>query len=464
MWATMCRLPQAGPDGGSTPMSAGLPAGRHVVRGDDGYEAARRATVWNGLLPDRFPDVIVAAGDVEDVIGAIRHATATGHRISVCSGGHNWSASHLRDGGLLIDVSRLDHCAIDVERRVAVVGPGLRGSALSAELDALGLFFPTGHCVGVGLGGYLLQGGYGWNGRALGPACESVLGIDVVTAAGERRYCDRQQHPDLYWAARGSGPGFFAVVTAFHLRLHPRPGACGYGLYSYPIELADDVFGWACSIGPQVEASVELKLIASRRAAGPAGAGIVVSGHVFADCDADAKAALAILGSCPVVNRAAGKIGYAETTVADSQLANMSDSPEGHRYVVDNMWTSAPAAELLPGIRRIIATLPPAPSHLMMYNWGRSPARRQLLYGLEDELNLTVCAAWPDPADDERYRDWPAAQLAAMAHLSSGVNLGDENLGRRPARFATEENMARLDRVRAHYDPDGRFHSWLGRL
>jgi FAD/FMN-containing dehydrogenase len=54
--------------------------------------------------------------------------------------------------------------------------------------------------------------------------------------------------------------------------------------------------------------------------------------------------------------------------------------------------------------------------------------------------------------------------MAAMAHLSSGVGLADENLGRRPAKFASEENMARLDRIRAEYDPDGRFHSWLGRV
>ena len=41
--------------------------------------------------------------------------------------------------------------------------------------------------------------------------------------------------------------------------------------------------------------------------------------------------------------------------------------------------------------------------------------------------------------------------------------LADENLGRRPAKFITDPNMARLDKVRSAYDPDGRFHSWMGR-
>jgi len=51
-------------------------------------------------------------------------------------------------------------------------------------------------------------GGYGWNSRVYGLACENVLGLDVVTADGEQVHCDENQHADLYWAARGSGPGF----------------------------------------------------------------------------------------------------------------------------------------------------------------------------------------------------------------------------------------------------------------
>lgn len=37
-------------------------------------------------------------------------------------------------------------------------------------------------------------------------------------------------------------------------------------------------------------------------------------------------------------------------------------------------------------------------------------------------------------------------------------------LGARPAPFASAEAMERLDRVRAEYDPQGRFHSWMGRV
>ena len=54
--------------------------------------------------------------------------------------------------------------------------------------------------------------------------------------------------------------------------------------------------------------------------------------------------------------------------------------------------------------------------------------------------------------------------MRAMEHVSTGIQLADENLGRRPARFVSDENLARLDRIRAQYDPEGRFHPWMGRV
>jgi FAD/FMN-containing dehydrogenase len=444
---------------------AGL-TGRHYSRGSDDYERVRRAVVWNGLVPERFPDVIVQAETAEDVGAALRYAAANGHRVGVRSGGHSWAASFLRDGGLLLDVSRLDHCVIDTERKIATVGPGKVGSVLGAELDQHGLFFPAGHCEGICVGGYLLQGGYGWNSKVFGPACESILGIDVVTASGEELYCDAEHYSDLYWAARGSGPGFFAVVTSFRLQLQPKPAVCGSSLYIYSADFVDEVFTWARSVSTHIDDRVELQIITSKDlpALGLDNPSIVVASPVFAESESEASDALAILGTCPVVDKAIVKVPYAATDLAGWYGAIMSNYPDGHRYAADNMWTSASAEELLPGIRRIIDTMPPPPSHFLMFNWAPRTARQDLFYGLEDEINLALYAVWDDPADDRLRGDWPRSNMAGMADLASGVGLADENLGRRPAKFATDANMARLDEIRAKYDPSGMFHSWMGRL
>jgi FAD/FMN-containing dehydrogenase len=434
-------------------------------RGTDDYEAARRATVWNSILPDRFPAVIMQARDAKDVVAAVRHARAQGYRVGVRSGGHSWNASHLRDGGMLLDVSRLDHCSVDTDRMIAHVGPGKIASVFANELDSQGLFFPAGHCEGIRLGGYLLQGGYGWNSKIVGPACESVLGLEVVTADGEKIYCDPENHPDLYWAARGSGPGFFGVVTSFTLRIYRRPAVLGTCLYMYPIDVVDEVFTWGRSIASEIDDRVELQILTSRGApeTGSDEPSITIASPVFADSEEQATKALAALGSCPVVDRATVSLPFMPTTLANWYTAVMTKYPEGHRYSVDNMFTSAPAEELLPGIRKIIETMPPHPSHFIFTGWKTSADRTDMVYGVEDEIYMALYTSWHDPADDARFSDWAPSNMAAMSHLATGISLADENLARRPAKFITDANMARLDQLRAAYDPDGMFHSWMAR-
>lgn len=71
------------------------------------------------------------------------------------------------------------------------------------------------------MGGYLLNGGWGWNAGEWGPACMSVTGVEMLTADGELVYADGTNNSDLFWAARGAGPGFFVAVTRFDLALKP---------------------------------------------------------------------------------------------------------------------------------------------------------------------------------------------------------------------------------------------------
>ncbi|PJE22995.1 MAG: oxidoreductase [Mycobacterium sp.] len=417
-------------------------------------------------MPDRYPDVIVQATDADDIKAALAYAKAHGHKVSIKSGGHSFAASHLRDGALLLDVSRLDHASIDADKMTAVAGPGKGGSLLMADLQAQNLFFPGGHCKGVCLGGYLLQGGYGWNSRIYGPACESVTALDVITADGEQIHCDAENHPELYWAARGAGPGFFGVVTSFYLKVYPRPAVCGTSVYVYPLDLADEVYTWARNVSADVDRRVEMQIIATASVPemGLDIPAIVMASPAFADSEEEAKEALALFETCPVVDRALVKNPYMPTDLPTWYDVVMTHYLEDHRYTADNMWTSASAKELLPGIRNIVDTLPPSPSHFLWLNWGPSPTRQDMAYSVEDEIYLALYGSWKDPADDAKYADWAQSNMAAMSHLATGIQLADENLGQRPARFATDEAMVRLDKARATYDPDGLFNSWMGRI
>src|SRR5262249_8441016 len=152
-----------------------------------------------------------------------REAAADGRRIAVKSGGHNWRGACLRDDSLLLDLGALKRIEVEPESLLARAEPGVTHQELADAIVPHGLGFPIGHCPTVGLGGYLLAGGYGWNPRTWGTAGWSVDAIDAVTVDGEELLIDAVNPPDLFWAARGGGGGFPAVALRYHLRLKPLP-------------------------------------------------------------------------------------------------------------------------------------------------------------------------------------------------------------------------------------------------
>jgi FAD/FMN-containing dehydrogenase len=435
-------------------------------RGDDGYEQVRCATPGNNRVPGRYPDVIVKAATEADVVEAVKMAAREELTVAVRSGGHSFAVDSLRDGGMMLDVGGLDEVSVDRQAMTATAGPGRRGNELCLQLDEAGLFFPSGHCIGVALGGYLLQGGYGWNSRALGLACESVTGVDVVTADGETVHADRDHNSDLYWAARGAGPGFPGIVTRFHLRLHPKAGEFGMTLTVFPMEVFDEVYTWAREVCPEVDRRVEMQLLlgADYQVLGVDGTAIALSSAVFAESAEAGREAASIEASCPVLDRALLTLGYNSMSLAQAYELVMLSNPADGRRAVDNMWTSAPAEALLPGLRRVAETMPPPPSHLLWLNWGPAAERPDMAYSVEDHVYLALYGGWTEASDDHLYEGWATSIARELEPLASGIQLADENLGRRPARFMTDANMARLDQVRARWDPDGRFHSWMGRL
>ena len=432
-------------------------------RGEAGYEVARRGHMWNRRVPQRYPDVVVQAQNEQDVVSAVRLARRRGLKVAVRSGGHSWAAAFLRDGGMLIDVSRMRAFSVDASARTASVQPGLLGTELNRALQKHDLFFPSGHCMTVGLGGFLLQGGFGWNSRLWGPACVSVTGVDVVTADGELVHADPNQNADLYWAARGAGPGFFGVVTHFEVRLQPRPKVMMRSDYLYPIDVFDDVLTWALSVQPALARTMECMVFVRRDIFRHPGPGALVTGPVLADSREEAMAALALLETCPVVGKAVKR----EVNIVaefDDLLQGGEELlyPRERRYASDNMWTSASSHALLPGMRKIVSTLPRAPSHMMWMLWGPPQPLPDMAFSMQDNLYIALYSVWENDAEDTAHQAWVTDHMRELEPLASGMQLADENLGARPFRFLADENFRRLQIIRSKRDPNGMFHSYMG--
>ena len=343
-------------------------AGRLVLRGEPGYERARVGRVFNARRPDRYPAAVLLAADDDDVIAGVRLAAEQGWTVSVRSGGHSWAVWSLRDDALLIDLGGMRDMAYDPATGVVSARPAVQGGLeLAPFLAERGRAFPGGHCATVGLGGFLLQGGQGWDSRARGWACQSVVGLDVVTADGRLVRADAGQNPDLLWAARGAGPGFPGVITRFRLQTYPAPRAMWHDTWTFRLDDAVELLGWLHDVLPGLDRRVEPVVAATRLpdvplhdgAARPDGTVLLLHTTVMADSDAEALGLLAPLQDGPLAGRELGHV-RGPTSVLEENAAQTAQNPEGHRYAVDCTWTDAPAAVLAPMLQRCGASWTPS--------------------------------------------------------------------------------------------------------
>jgi hypothetical protein len=134
-----------------------------IWRGSREYEEARVGKLFNLRRPDRYPLAIVIAKNETDIIKAVVLAHEKGTRIAVRSGGHSFAVWSVRNDSILLDLTNYNEVEVDVENQMAYVSPSTRSNVDSELMHKYGLIFGGGHCPDVGLGGYLLQAGFGWN-------------------------------------------------------------------------------------------------------------------------------------------------------------------------------------------------------------------------------------------------------------------------------------------------------------
>jgi FAD/FMN-containing dehydrogenase len=427
-------------------------------RGDPGYENARVGRIFNARRPDRFPAAVACPSDAAGVADAVRLAAAEQRPVSIRSGGHSWAAWSLRDDAVLIDLARLDQLDYDDATGVLTAGPAARGGLdVAPFLAARGRAFPVGHCPGVGLGGYLLQGGQGWNGRRMGWACESVVAVDVVTADGEQIRADTTRNTDLLWAARGAGPGFPGVITAFHLQTYPAPAHMWHDTRSYRPEDGAVLLRRLHEILPALDRRIE-PVLAATRLSGELE--LLVHTTVMADSADEAAALLAVFADGPLAGQELA-VASGPTTVDDECVAQAAQNPDGYRYAVDCTWTDASADDLEPLLRRLWSELDTEHSFSIWYGWAPDRDLPDMAFSVQGNVYIATYAIYADAADDERYRTWVHARTADLARHGSGVYLGDTDFTRRQDRFLSAASYDRLMKIRAEWDPSGRFASYL---
>lgn len=212
-------------------------AGRVLGPHDLGY--AEACAAWNLAWVHR-PAVVVHAASESDVAAAVTHARRHGLSVAVQATGHG-VATPADEGSLLLVLSGLDGVRIDPGNGTATIGGGCTWAPVLAAAAEHGLAPLLGSAPHVGAVGYSLGGGFGWLGRKHGLAVDSIRSLRVVLADGRTVTASATEHPELFWALCGAGPGSLGVVAEMTTALVPVTDVYA-GSLLYPVDVARELF------------------------------------------------------------------------------------------------------------------------------------------------------------------------------------------------------------------------------
>lgn len=434
--------------------------GRVRSRHHPEYAGWHRRLAWNGRSFERYPEYIVKVGCEADIVQAINFARTHRMRISVRGGGHSYSGSFLREGGILLDLSALQEISVDAAKRRAAIEPGVTSHQLSERLATHGLAFPTGHGSDVALSGFLLGGGLGINCAAWGGmSVFNVLALDVVTADGRVRHLSPDSEPDLFWAARGGGPTTFFVVTRFYVACHPLPHTITGNTYRVPFGKLGPLLTQIERIDPAPALQTMLAVIPCDTAtATEYRRECVLSTIAFAENAPQASTLhAALVSKLPVDWLIPVEEGVAS---GFEVIYRQSDAMmTAKRYRTDNILTDR--AE--DAVRILASHLPyqPSPATVSLFIWRGTRTFPDASYSARGKFFLSTYAQWNDAVDDEANSTWLKCLYDELATVASGHYINEFDIETRAADIArcfSTDSWRRLCELRRHYDPEGVFH------
>ena len=173
------------------------------------------------------PDYVRLVGSTQQVIAAVQDAVREGRRLVVTSGGHCLEGFVSDpDVRVIIDVSPMKRIYYDPALRAVAVEAGATvGETFRALHDSWGVVVPLGEYPGIGMGGHVVGGAFGFLCRELGLAADYLYAVEVVTVNAESRASSvvatrepADPNRDLWWAHTGGGGGNFGIVTRYWFR------------------------------------------------------------------------------------------------------------------------------------------------------------------------------------------------------------------------------------------------------
>jgi hypothetical protein len=433
--------------------------GGELVRpGDDGYDEHRRG--WNGMI-DRRPALIARCHATSDVIAVVNFARQRNLLLAVRGGGHSFAGFSTCDDGLVLDLSPMQAVDVDAARQVARAEGGVTWGIFDAATHAHGLASTGGLISTTGIAGLTLGGGIGWLQRKWGLACDNLLSVALVTAAGEVVTASEAENPELFWGLRGGG-GNFGVATSFEFRLHPVSSVVGGLLLfegrrvaevmrsyrDYVRDCPDELTTWLSAITAPAADFVPEDL-----------QGRPVLAVLACHCGDSADAELAI--------RPLRELGPSVDLIESMPYPELQrmfdeDMPWGVRCYLKAGYAAELTDPLIDAIVERTAAVPSALSTLDIHHMGGAVARvadDATAFGdRRSPFCFNIVGVWEEPPDDDANRTWVRDSATALEPFGTGgvyVNFAAEPGVVRAA--YGDKKYARLRALKDQYDPTNLF-------
>ncbi|KAE8355638.1 hypothetical protein BDV28DRAFT_162720 [Aspergillus coremiiformis] len=421
-------------------------------------------TVWDAKQQETHSACWIQPSSTEDVSTILGVIIDTSCRFAIKGGGHaRVPDDSVSAGGVTIDLQKMRTVAVSPDRTTVTLGSGHVLLSLYQGLEKYNLTSVAGRVADVGLGGFVLGGGFSHLSPKYGFAMDNVLEYEVVLPNATVAIVNHATHPDLYFALRG-GMNNFGIVTHFTMRAI-RQGQMLAGSRTYSTDNRDAIIHQAYRLTTEWKNDTSMAFYYSF------GYQQVTDDFILAVSQEYSRPVLR-----PAPFEQLNQIPFESSTVRlgwNSQFSidSASATPPGGRNLFATV-TYHPSADLDRRVQDImveeiqsVKTTPGFHPNIVVQPLYEAVVRA----GRERGGNAAVIlltVRWENAQDDDRMnalaqrwleRSTAAAKKAGKYHPWLYINYASKEQD--PFRGYGEANLQRLRRIQSEVDPQGVFTS-----
>ena len=286
----------------------------------------------------------------------------------------------------------------------------------------------------TGIGGLTLGGGYGYLTGRYGLVIDNLLSVKLVTADSDIVTASPDENPDLFWAIRGAGASFAAVVE-FTYRVHQQREPVWAGMAAFPLDKLSTIVKFAndFALAANQDASFNFGFTTPPHAPGP----MLVTLGFYNGLGVQGKKIFAPLFEAGPIFNNFGPMPYCKVNALLNESAGY-----GGRKIIGGAACAVPFApdfyeSIKEDLRAFIKEVPAAKESMVVFEL----VHHGQLRGVDAEAtafanrgpyyNAVCMTKWEDPKDDDKCRDFTQRLKERISeYLIKTADVGPQHVGK----------------------------------